>query len=216
MVPEILARLQSLPWLTAEAGIQAMLLYVGIVVLSQIVIVPVSPFDIAAGFAFGFRRGVLVMLVAKLLSAFVSLNLARSIGKGFAERMSRRFPLLDGLNTAIEKGGWKIAILLRFCPIPFGISHYAFGLTPLTNWHNILASGVAILGPTLVFVSMGASAKSSIYPLDGTNLPQSPWLKVFLLLGIVAALCVFRYISKIAMRSLQEAQLKHATPSNAE
>ncbi len=216
MFSEILARLQSLPWLTGDPGLRGMLLYVGVIVVSQLVFLPISPFDIAAGFAFGFQRGVLLMMVAKLLSALLSFNLARSVARHPVQRLASRFPILAGLNIAIEKGGWKLATLFRFCPIPFGVANYAFGLTRLSNWHHLMSTGLAVLWPSLIFVSMGASAKNGIASIGDGSATPNPWIKIMAGAGIVAALFVIRYVSKVAIRSMKESQNESSTTADLE
>ncbi len=206
MIQQLLSFLQNLSWLNADAGLGPRLLFIAIVIASQVLVLPISPFDIAAGFAFGMGPGFFLMIAAKFISSLLGGILARTIAKDFANRLAQRFSLLSGLDVALAKGGWKLATLCRLCPIPFGAANYLFGLTKLPHLHHAMATSIAVIIPTLVFTSVGASAQKSLKGLQGDATPGGIWSNVFLGVGILAAVFVFRYVSKVALTSVQTAQ----------
>ncbi|MEI6713471.1 MAG: VTT domain-containing protein [Verrucomicrobiota bacterium] len=214
MAPDLIQYLQSLPWLSNQAGPSAMVLFGILLVVCEIFVLPITPFDIAAGFAFGFPRAFLVMIASKVLSAGLNYYLARSVARKPAQRLANRFPIVQGLQSAVEKGGWRLAFLFRLCPIPFGLVSYAFGLTKLPSLHHLSATALAVVPPTLAFTVMGASAKAGLESLGNDVPAQNPWGKVFLFVGIAAGIFVIRYVSKIAAQSVKEAQAEGKTPSS--
>jgi uncharacterized membrane protein YdjX (TVP38/TMEM64 family) len=213
MLQEILARIQSLPWLSGETSFFTFILYTGLVAVSQVVLLPISAFDIAAGFAFGFSKGFLVMMVAKTLSAGLNFHLARTVLRKPVERLAARFPLLEEIQAAVAQEGWKLAGLLRLLPIPFSVASYGFGLTRLPSLPHLFSTLLAVIPPTLMFSSVGASAKAGLSALSGTGTaaPKGPWSHVMLAVGILAAILITRRISKIATQALQNAKATRAS-----
>lgn len=216
MDQRLLSLLQSLPWIQDPSGPLPPAALLLAVILSQLLLLPISPLDMAAGFTFGFVKGSLLMLVGKFLSAWLSGLLARDLARGWAERLAQRFPLVQGLDLALAKGGWKLALLCRFCPIPFGAASYFFGLTRLSHWHHASATTVAVLLPTAVFTTLGASTRTSLDTLGTPSPSQGPWPKILLALGLLAFVLVFRKISQLALQAVQNAQATAKAPGETE
>ena len=211
MDQRILSLLHSIPWIQDPSGPTAPAFFIAVVLVSQILVLPISPIDMAAGFTFGFTKGALLMLVGKFLSAWLSGLLARDLARGWAERLAQRFPLVQGLDLALAKGGWKLALLCRFCPIPFGAASYFFGLTRLSHWHHASATVVAVLLPTAIFTTLGASTRASLETLGSQAPSDGPWPKILLGLGLVAFVLVFRQVSKLALQAVHLAQAEAGT-----
>jgi uncharacterized membrane protein YdjX (TVP38/TMEM64 family) len=115
-------------------GALGILIYsAGMVVLGA-AILPLSPFAVAAGAIFGFWGGVIAITIGTNGVSVVNFLLARYIArKTISRRLSNheKFRLID---AAVGREGWKIIALLRFCPLPFGLANYCYGLTAIRLW----------------------------------------------------------------------------------
>lgn len=187
--------LRNLGW----AGV---LLYAGAIVVVQLACAPLSPAAIAGGLIFGFTRGYAAITLGTAAGALVNFVLARYfLRRPIARRLERneKFRLID---AAIGREGWKIVVLLRFCPIPFGLSNYSFGLTAIPLVPYLLATVIAIIPGNLFFVWLGVTAHAGIAAATGAGRPRHPLEYVFLVVGLLAAFFTLRHISRVARLAL--------------
>lgn len=196
-----------------QLGWAGVLLYAGAIVLVQLVCAPLSPVAIAGGLIFGFTRGFAAITIGTAAGALVNFVLARYFLRGpIARRLERneKFRLID---AAIGREGWKIVALLRFCPIPFGLANYSYGLTAIALVPYLAATVFAIIPGNLFFVWLGVTAHAGVAAATGAGRPRHPIEYLFLAVGLLAAFFALRQISRIARRALERRE--PATPSPA-
>ncbi len=187
----------------SQRGWEGVLLFACVIVLVQMLIAPMSPVAVAAGFSFGLGRGWVVITIGTALGAAVNFLISRYLARGFiARRLAQndKFRLID---AAIGREGWKIVMLLRFVPMPFGLANYAYGLTAIRFWPYLLASIVAIVPANLFLVYLGHTAYSGIAVASGAERPRHPGEYLLLATGIVAAFFALRHITKVAKSAVQ-------------
>jgi len=189
--------LESLQQTVNALGVWGVLLFAGIFVVAQMVMVPVAPLGMAAGLFFGFGMGSLGLYLGCAIGASVNFLIARHFAR---ERVSRwlgqheKFRLID---EAIGREGWRIVILLRFVPVPFGVANYCYGLTPVAFWPYLFATCVAIIAPNSLFVWMGTTL-GSLSAIADKGRPHHPMEYVLIGVGIVAAILALRHLAKVA------------------
>ncbi len=204
MVDEILSRLQAIPVLTGGLNLQAGAVFCALLILAQIILIPVTPFAIFAGFAFGFWEGCGILILAKMLSALVNFALSRWVARGWAQKIAGKHLFMRNMNEALEEEGLKLAILLRLCPIPFSIANYGYGMTRLRLPAYALATLLTILVPSLAFGGLGASLREGLQTLQDGQSSRGPWQLPLAGLSVTASILVARRISKIAFKSIKE------------
>ena len=201
-----------LHWLTSsqeyflQRGWLGVLLFAGGIVLAQMFIAPMSPVALAAGFGFGFGRGWIAITIGTAIGAAVNFLVSRYLARGpFARRLEKneKFRLID---AAIGREGWKIVMLLRFVPMPFGLANYAYGLTAIRFWPYLLASIVAIVPANTLLVYLGHSAHVGLAAASGAERPRHPGEYVLLGVGIIAAFLALRHITKVARAAVADAR----------
>jgi uncharacterized membrane protein YdjX (TVP38/TMEM64 family) len=155
-------------WLTSSEeffqrlGWLGVLAYAAGVVVLQLVCAPLSPVGVAAGLMFGLGRGFTTMAIGTAVGAAINFLLSRTVLRGpVARRLATndKFRLID---AAIGREGWKIVALLRFCPIPFGLANYAYGLTAIPFWPYLWATVLAVIPGNLFFVWLGVTAHAGL------------------------------------------------------
>ena len=190
----------------SQRGWEGVLLFACVIVLVQMLIAPMSPVAIAAGFSFGMGRGWAAITIGTALGAAVNFLISRYLARGFiARRLAQndKFRLID---AAIGREGWKIVMLLRFVPMPFGLANYAYGLTAIRFWPYLLGSIVAIVPANLFLVYLGHTAYSGLAVASGTERPRHPGEYALLIVGIVAAFFALRHITKVAKSAVRGAE----------
>lgn len=202
----LIAWLQSLQGWFSGLGFVGILLFAVTYAIGAIAFVPCSPWTISAGIFFGFTRGMLAVLLGSTLGASIGFFLARAFGRERIAEKLRHNPKFSIIDRAIGKEGWKIVILLRMMPIPFGLSNYIYGLTAVTFSHYLIATWLGMLYGNLAFVYLGAIGGRSLE--NSPHGHRHPLEYVLLVLSIIAAFAVGIILRRIAKKALAEAEEK--------
>lgn len=182
---------QGLGWL-------GVLAYAGVIVVVQIVCLPLSPLAIAGGFMFGLSRGFAAITIGTGVGAIVNFLASRYLARAAVQRWLGHHEKFKLIDAAIGREGWKIVALLRFCPIPFGIANYSYGLTAVRFLPYWLATLAACVPANFFFVWFGASSTDALATVSGASQAAPPGKMIFTIVGLVAFFCALTYVTKIA------------------
>jgi len=165
-------------WLRQAEGPSAMAIYVGGAVLVQLLWVPRMWSLIVAGLFFGSVLGVVLSVVADMLSATLVYALARFAGRAYVEMLLARHPRAQALvDVLVRRQGVMTVFVLRALPVHYTASSYAGGLAGVPWGTYLLGTFLGILPGTLVFTLVG----------DQVRDPTSPWfwVSVAVMLAVV-------------------------------
>lgn len=183
-------------------GIFGVLAFALTIVLLQVFCLPLSPFGIMAGVFFGVANGFLAIEIGTALGAALNFLVSRHV---LRERVSRwlgaheKFHLID---TAIGREGWKIVALLRFCPIPYGLANYCYGLTAVRFVPYMLATVCAIIPGNFFFVWFGATSRDLALSVLNGQARATPNQAIFTVVGLVAFFVALTYVAKVARAAI--------------
>jgi uncharacterized membrane protein YdjX (TVP38/TMEM64 family) len=182
-------------------GFLGVLAFALTIVALQIFLLPLAPFGIMAGLFFGTVNGFIAVEIGTATGAAINFLLSRHF---LRERIAHwlanheKFQLID---AAVGRAGWKIIALLRFCPIPFGLANYSYGLTAVGFVPYLLATVFAIIPANFFFVWFGATSQDALKLLTG-EAAITPGKSIFTVLGLVAFFLVLAYVGKIARAAI--------------
>ena len=172
---------------------------------AAVLFVPGSALTLAAGAIFGLGIGTATVSVSSTAAAGASFLIARYLARERVRRAAETNRTFGAIDKAISQGGWKIIALLRLSPaVPFSLGNYLYGLTPVRFWPYLLASWVAMLPGTFLYVYLGFVGKTAAAGSTGKN----PWQYALLGAGLLATIVVSVYVTKLARRALKETALK--------
>ncbi|MGE5275486.1 MAG: TVP38/TMEM64 family protein [Acidobacteriota bacterium] len=179
-------------------GPAGMLLYGAFYVAAALLFAPGVPLTLGAGFLFGVGRGMAVVSAASTSAAAIAFLVARRLARSRVERLARRNARFAAIDRAIGRQGWKMVALLRLSPLlPFGLSNYLYGLTPVRWAPYVLASWLAMLPQTALYVSIGAAGAS----LEaGSARATRQWVPIGI--GIAATAAAAAVLARAARREL--------------
>jgi uncharacterized membrane protein YdjX (TVP38/TMEM64 family) len=191
----------------ARMGVLGGVVFALIYVAAAMLFVPGSVLTIAAGVVFGLGWGTLVVSVASTATAAAAFLIARYVARARVEELARRHEKFGAIDRAIREKGWKVVALLRLSPVvPFSLSNYLYGLTAVGFWPYLLASWVAMLPGTVLYVSLGAAGRAAAGAGKGEG--RSPWEWALLAAGLVATVVVTVLLSRAARRELAKSHLE--------
>lgn len=181
-------------------GAAGALLYGAIYVAGVLLFVPGSVLTIGAGLLFGLLWGSVLVSVAATLASALAFLIARHVMRGQVEALSRKDKRFAAIDAAIREKGWKVVALLRLSPlVPYSLSNYLYGLTPVSFWPYVLASWAGMLPGTLLYVYLGAAGKAAT---GEKGLGQWALLGA----GLVATAAVTIMLTRAARRQLKQAR----------
>jgi uncharacterized membrane protein YdjX (TVP38/TMEM64 family) len=191
-------------WIGGFGPLGALALAILLAVGSLVPLMPASPFIIGTAAVFGFPLGVCSAILGLALGASGGFFLSRwFLRKDVAEQL-RNHATFRAIDLAIEKEGWKIVILLRLCPIPFGLANYLYGLTAVHYRSYLIATLLGGLPSLLLFCELGAAGKKSLNALSEGRFGQSPGEIVLLVLSVLATLTAIVLIPRFAQRAIKK------------
>ena len=160
---------------------------------------PALPLTLAAGVVYGPWWGTLLVSPASTAGAALAFLLGRGLLRDWVKERARRNPSLAALDSAVAAEGWRLVALLRLSPLfPFNLLNLSLGATRLPLGPYVVASWVAMLPGTFLYVSLGAATGKA------TGLSRSggadPWM---LGLGIAATLVLTWRVAVLARQALR-------------
>ncbi len=180
-------------------GLAGIFIYGAVFALISIVLLPVLPLTLLAGFTFGVLGGLTAIMFGIGLSAAFCFLFARYAARETVARQMENYPRFHAMDRAIAKEGWKIVGLLRMCPVPFGITNYLYGLTAIPFGSYMGATLIGMIPGNLMFVYLGALGKRTA---EG---PRDPLEYVVGGLAVAALVAVTLLLRRIAKRAAAKA-----------
>src|SRR6056297_2961765 len=182
-------------------GMWGPVVLVAIYVVATVLLVPGTILTLAAGAIFGLASGTATVSAGSTLGASAAFLIARYGAREKVAKMAQHNRHFGAIDRAIEEGGWKIVALLRLSPaIPFNVQNYLYGLTPVAFWPYVIASWIAMLPGTLLYVYIGHVTGAAI----AGNRGRSPLEWGMLFVGLLATVAVTVYVTRLARRKLNE------------
>ncbi|MBL0312124.1 MAG: TVP38/TMEM64 family protein [Holophagaceae bacterium] len=192
------AWLQGFSSWVGGAGALGVLAFIVIYALLAGVGFPALPLTLAAGVIYGPLKGTLVVSPASTLGALLAFLLGRGFFRDWVRSKASSDARLGALDAAVAKEGWRLVALLRLSPaFPFNVLNMTLGATGMALLPYLLASWIAMLPGTFLFVSLGAAAGQASGL--GANHPTNPWM---LGIGILATAIVTLRVTQIARKAL--------------
>ena len=181
-----------------------LIVFVGVYIVTSLVFVPGSVLTFGAGAAFGLSLGFVAVSVSSTTTATVAFLLSRTALRDRVVAWAEDSEKFAAIDAAVSKGGWKIVGLMRLSPVvPFSLSNYLFGLTSVRFWPYLLASWLAMMPGTLLYVYLGALGREGAAAATG-NGEKTPAEWAMLGAGLVITLVVTIYVTRLAQKELRD------------
>lgn len=199
-------------------GIWAPIGYMAIYNLATLLFVPGSILTIKGGCLFGLFWGSVYVLIAATFGATFAFLIGRYFSRDWVHRQISRYPHFQAIDRAVGKEGFKIVLLTRLSPVfPFNLLNYIFGVTQVSLKDYIYAS-IGMIPGIILYVYIGTLV-GNISTMNPQNLPTNTTALIgqWLLqgIGLIAAIAITIYLSKIARQALKESMAESDTDSSS-
>ncbi len=166
-------------------------------IVATVFLAPASALTLAAGAVFGLGWGSVYVSIASTLGAGAAFLVGRYLARGWVNKQIAGNAKFSAIDEAVAKEGWKIVALTRLSPaFPFNLLNYAYGLTKIRFAPYLLASWIAMMPGTVMYVYLGSLAKAP----EG----RTPGQWALLVVGLLATIAATILITKSAKRALNQ------------
>ncbi len=185
-------------------GIWGPILLAAAYIVATVLMVPGTILTLGAGFTFGLAWGLLSVMVGSVMGALSAFLVGRTMARGFVEQQVRANPKFAAVDAAVRAHGFKIVLLTRLSPIfPFNLLNYLFSVTNVRTWDYFWASWIGMFPGTVMYVYLGTAARNLADLVSG-DVEGGVGQQILLSIGLLAAIIVTVYVTRIARRAIQE------------
>jgi uncharacterized membrane protein YdjX (TVP38/TMEM64 family) len=180
--------------------------------VATVLFVPGTILAMGGGAMFGVEVGMVTVSIGSTLGASLAFLISRYVARDKIAVMAGRNRRFAAIDQAIDEGGWKIVALVRLSPVtPFSLENYLFGLTRMCFWPYVLASWLAMLPGTFLYVYLGHVAGVTME----TDRARTSWEWMLLAAGLLATASAMVYLTRLARNKLQEHMHKSTVEDEA-
>jgi uncharacterized membrane protein YdjX (TVP38/TMEM64 family) len=136
------------------------LIIIALALLHAFVFYPAEIVDAAAGFAYGFFPGLLLVQAGWLASGLLCWGIGRRAARPLLQRLlgGERF---DRAEKMVARGGATLLLTARLVPIlPFSLVSYAAGAARVPLWRFVWTTALGYLPITAIAVYLGTRLES--------------------------------------------------------
>jgi uncharacterized membrane protein YdjX (TVP38/TMEM64 family) len=138
------------------------------IMVFQSVAAPLPAFVVtfANGLLFGWAWGALLSWSSAMLGAVLCFWIARNLGRPVVEKLVGSSQALETWDLFFTRYGNRAILVSRLLPfVSFDVVSYGAGLTPITLWNFVWATGIGQLPATLLYSYLGQNLTGSIQVL---------------------------------------------------
>ncbi|CBN54115.1 MULTISPECIES: TVP38/TMEM64 family protein [Kamptonema] len=190
--------------LIANLGPWGPVAFILVYILATVLFIPGSLLTLGAGVLFGVVWGSIWVSIASTLGATCAFIVGRYLTRDWVSKQIESNEKFKAIDEAVAVEGWKIVGLTRLSPIfPFNLLNYAFGVTQVSLKDYFFASWIGMMPGTIMYVYIGSLAGNlAALGTQGRSRTIGEW--VLYAVGLVAAIAVTVYITRIAKKALDE------------
>lgn len=104
-----------------------------------------TPLTFATGYMYGVQQGILTSSLGAMLGSAVSFFLIRATCRESLRARLNHDARFRGFMSAVEFHGFKVVVLMRCVPIPFGLQNSLFAVSPIGWFKYLVASFLGLL-----------------------------------------------------------------------
>ena len=198
---QFLLRIQQ--WAVAFPALAAWIVGTAFV-LGAILLLPLSPVVMLAGFLFGMVKGFALIWVTGLFASSLTFWIGRSSARPWVERKLKNRTIFIAVDRAIARKGLWVVILTRLAMVfPYGPLNYSLGLSSVRLRDYLLGTNIGMIPPFLLVVYLGTTASSIAAMVSEGIWPEGQSLLLGLLSVAIVALAA-TVIARSAVKVLRE------------
>ena len=151
----------------AQQGSLGPILYVPFLATVVVFSIPCSPLEMVPGFLFGFKTGVCVSIVGKLLGNFVCITLVRVYFREWALRYLAQVKVFRVVQILVKRGVIVPILLIRLFPLPYAVKNYGLAVLDVPLLHINFCAFVTAIPFACLWNYIGSESKNLMQIFEG-------------------------------------------------
>jgi uncharacterized membrane protein YdjX (TVP38/TMEM64 family) len=197
---DIARHIATLEIWTSGMGPGGVFAFIALLVVATSLLIPESVLSIIAGGVFGFRLGLIAVLVGNVLAASLQYALARQLLRGRIERALAGRPALAAIQRAVRSDELRLQALLRLTPLNPATVSYLLGAAGV-RFPGFLAASLALTPHLLLEVYVGFAGKHLAH-MAGRGTLAGYLHDVTVIGGLAVTIIVIGLLSRTANRAV--------------
>lgn len=187
-------------------GYWNIVVFIALFVVLTSFILPESIFSVTAGAIFGFKVGIMVIMLSMVMACVVQYFVAKGLFKKRIEAMLAKKPQLLAIQNAVIQDEFRLQLMLRLTPLNPAIISYMFGAAGVKIKGFIICC-FAMLPLLCVEVYLGVIGKKAISSagIAATSSAETMIENTIVIVGLVISVVVIYFISKKARAIIDQA-----------
>jgi len=148
------------------------------------------PLSLSAGFLYGYIWGFITIAIGSILSACCGFYITRKFCRAWIEERIQSSPRLTSIMAALEIHSFKITLVMRFFPLPFGLQNGLSAMTNITLEKFFVATLIGLIPENTLLIYFGHNAKTIGELASGNLTSFSAYEKILLVVAILALLLI--------------------------
>jgi uncharacterized membrane protein YdjX (TVP38/TMEM64 family) len=199
-------------WIAGH-GVWGRLAFVCMIVVFTSMFVPDTVLAIAGGALFGLVWGTVLTVVGVIITAALNFLAARTLLRPRIETMLEQHPKMLAIQSAANREGLRLQLLLRLAPInPVSVS-YVLGASGV-RFSTFLIATAGLIPGLFVEVYFGYLA-SHVTKVAGNVSEHSSLHTVVIVLGLVICITLMISITRVATKALADVEGESAADTSA-
>jgi len=158
---------------------------------------------LGVGFLYHIVIGTIIMAIGTNIGSALSFWACRKLLNTWIETKIEASPKLSAIFHSIGDHGFKIALLLRFIPIPFGIQNAIMGISSVTFIRYAIGTFIGLLPEQIVITYFGSTLNKLSNVISG-DVHLGKTEKILLIVQLVMIVVLMGVLTYIGRRALQK------------
>ena len=190
-------------WIASHGAVGWVVFVIMMVVLTSM-FVPDTLLAIAAGVLFGLAWGTVLTVIGAVMTAALNFLTARKLLRPRIEKVLQQHPKLRAIQSAAEREGLRLQLLLRLAPInPVSVS-YVLGASGV-HFNKFLIATVALIPGLFCDVYFGYMASHVTKRAGGTS-DHSMLHTIITVVAFAICVVLMIFISRVAAKAIAEVE----------
>jgi uncharacterized membrane protein YdjX (TVP38/TMEM64 family) len=151
------------------------------------------PLSVVAGYLYGMVKGTITISIGAMCGASVAFWLCRTVTQNWMKRKLATNPKWHVFMLEVERNAWKITLLSRLLPFPFGLVNGLFALSSISFHVFLIGSFLGLLPFQLMWTYFGTTLRSITEAVNG-EMPFGVWQQFLLLIQIALGIGLSLYL----------------------
>eukprot|EP01087_Luapelamoeba_hula_P007475 TRINITY_DN1836_c0_g3_i1.p1 TRINITY_DN1836_c0_g3~~TRINITY_DN1836_c0_g3_i1.p1 ORF type:complete len:501 (+),score=108.40 TRINITY_DN1836_c0_g3_i1:182-1504(+) len=157
---------------------------------------------IGTGLLYGWW-GMFPIVIGSMAGAFVSFFVLKKFFRGWTERQIAKSAKFKAVFDSVGDNGIKIAFLIRYLPIPFGVQNALLSVSSIPFWKFMLGTFLGQFPEQLAIVWIGTTLHTFNDLVNGEVSSKNKVLLVVDVVMIILLLGILIYIGRRALKNVQ-------------